>query len=339
MDIRDVARSAKVSVATVSRTMNLVPTVDEKLSRRVWQAIEELNFYPNTQARALKSGRSRIFGLILSEITNPFFPELVQGFEESAIKDGYEILITSISHDHSRMELAVRRMLERKVEGVAVMTFGVELPYLDRLAAADIPLVFVDDGPPVPRRTILQVDYATGIRQGVQHLAALGHQRIACISGPPQQLSSRLRYDAFLESMREMDLPIEPELLVKGDHTLQGGAAGARRLLSLQQPPTAVMCSNDLTAIGLLRAASQAHVSVPRDLSVIGFDDIHLADFVSPPLTTVRMSRAALAEAAVGALRSHAEASPDRIAPENARFVSIPTLLTVRRSTGLCAWP
>jgi LacI family transcriptional regulator len=341
LDIRDVARNARVSIATVSRTINQVPTVNEELARRVWRAIEDLNFYPNTQARALKSGRSRIFGLILSDITNPFFPELVQGFEDIAVKNGYEILLTSTSYNHTRMELAVRRMLERKVEGVAVMTFGIELPYLNQLADAGVPLVFVDDGPPAPRRALLKVDYLRGIRQGVQHLTALGHQRIAYISGPSQQLSSRLRRTAFLQSMEELNLAVEPPFLVEGDHTLEGGVRSARTLLSSSTPPSAILCSNDLTAIGLLRTAAQAGLSIPGDLSVIGFDDIHLADFVSPPLTTVRMSRAALAEAAVGALRRLAEASPSDDASVNSpeHTVSVPTQLTVRRSTDIPAQP
>ncbi len=336
LDIRDVALNAKVSIATVSRTINMVPTVNQALARRVWRSIEDLNFYPNTQARALKSGRSRIFGLILSDITNPFFPELVQGFEDVAVKGGYEILITSTSYDPNRMELAVRRMLERKVDGVAVMTFGIELPYLNQLASAGIPLVFVDDGPPSPQRIILKVDYKQGIRQAVQHLAALGHRRIAFISGPTQQLSSRLRRTAFEQSLEEIGVTPQPDFMIEGNHTPQGGAQGAQQLLSLETLPTAVVCSNDMTAIGLLRAATQAGLRVPADLSVVGFDDIHFAEFVSPPLTTVRMSRTLLAEAAVQALRQRAEASTnggETPAPAQERIISVPTQLTVRQST------
>ena len=124
LDIRDVARHAKVSVATVSRTMNMVPTVNKQLAARVWRSIEELNYYPNTQARALVSGRSKIFALVISEITNPFFPELIQGFEDEAVTAGYEVLISATNYDPHRMELGIRRMLERKIEGAAVMTFA-----------------------------------------------------------------------------------------------------------------------------------------------------------------------------------------------------------------------
>src|SRR5437868_8985683 len=126
MDIREIARRAKVSTATVSRTINRIPTVDPQLAKRVWKIVEELGYYPNTQARALVSGRSRIFGLIISEITNPFFPEIVQVFESIAVQHGYEILLTSTGNDPKRMESSVRRMIERRVEGVAVLTFGME---------------------------------------------------------------------------------------------------------------------------------------------------------------------------------------------------------------------
>ena len=126
MDIREIARRAKVSTATVSRAINRVPTVDPYLAKRVWKVVEELGYYPNTQARALVLGRSRILGLIVSEITNPFFPEIVQSFEDIAVQHNYEILLSSTIHDPKRMELAVRRMIERRVDGVAILTFGME---------------------------------------------------------------------------------------------------------------------------------------------------------------------------------------------------------------------
>src|SRR6202041_1547842 len=133
MDIREIARRAKVSTATVSRTINGIPPVAPQLSRRVRKVIDELGYSPNPQARALVSGRSRIFGLIVSEITNPFFPEIVQTFENLAVENNYEILITSTVHDPKRMEISVRRMIERRVDGVAILTFGMEDALLDHL--------------------------------------------------------------------------------------------------------------------------------------------------------------------------------------------------------------
>lgn len=223
MDIRDVARRAKVSTATVSRTVNQVATVDARLAKRVWKAVAELGYYPNRQARTLVSGRSRTFGLIVSEITNPFFPEIVQTFETLAVEQGYEILLTSTIHDPKRMELAVRRMIEGRVEGVAILTFGMEDELLEHLRFRNLPLVFVDVGPKAPRVSNIRVDYADGIRQAIQHLAALRHERIGFVSGSLALRSAIARKNAFVESMREIGLPVRPEFVVEGDHRLEGG--------------------------------------------------------------------------------------------------------------------
>ena len=331
LDIRDVARHANVSIATVSRTINGIPTVDKDLAKRVWKAIESLNYYPNTQARSLVSGRSKIFGLLISEITNPFFPELIQGFEDVAVENGYDIMISSTNYDVARMQTCVRRLLERSVEGVAVMTFGIEAPLLDELASRNIPMVFMDVGPDNPHVSTVSVNYHQGIREGVQHLAALTHRDIAFVSGPLQQSSCQLRKAAFLSSLEEVGIAPDAKLLLEGDHTLEGGMLAAEQLLRLKELPTAVMCSNDMTAIGVLRTFTRAGLRVPDDVSVIGFDDIHLAEFVYPPLTTVHMSRSAIARAAFEALRADVE---NRASLAKQRAKVIPTRLTVRQSTG-----
>src|ERR1700682_1760920 len=238
MNIREIAKRANVSTATVSRTMNRIPTVKPMLAKRVWKAVEELGYFPNTQARALVSGRSRIFGLIVSEITNPFFPEIVHVFEETAVQHNYEILVTSTVHDPERMKTSVRRMLEHRVEGVAVMTFGMEESLLDDLKLRNVPLVFVDVGPPRPRVSNIRIDYLHGIRQEVQHLAALRHEKIAFITGPLRVNSSVARRQAFLRSMQEIGLESDPGLIVEGDHTMEGGMAAFRRLLAGPVRPT-----------------------------------------------------------------------------------------------------
>ncbi|RXH56818.1 LacI family DNA-binding transcriptional regulator [Granulicella sibirica] len=330
MDIRTIAHAAKVSIATVSRTINRVPTVNPRIAKRVWEVIDELNYFPNTQARALVSGRSWILGLIVSEITNPFFPELIQGFEEVAIEHGYEILVSSTNYDPKRMSQCIRRMLERKVDGVAIMTFGIEEPLLDQLAQRKVPMVFVDIGPDQPGVSILKVDYHHGIRQGVQHLAALGHRRIAFISGPMRLHSSLSRLNAFNASLEECGINPNPAWILEGDHTLEGGTAAMQTLLNGGDLPTAVMCSNDMTAIGVLHKMYRAGLRVPDDLSVIGFDDIHIAEVTIPPLTSIQMSRFEIARAAVTALRAQLEDAKDL--PHQREF-DIRTDLVVREST------
>ncbi len=328
MDIHAVARLAHVSIATVSRTINHIPTVNPKMAKRVWEAIRELDYFPNTQARALVSGRSRLLGLIVSEITNPFFPELIQGFEEVAVENGYEILIGSTNYDPERMKSCIRRMVERNAEGVAVMTFGIEQPLLDQLTDRNIPLVFVDVAPNKPGMSVLCVDYHHGIRQGVQHLAALGHRNIGFVTGPLRLHSAQSRLTAFKKALLECGIPVNDKFIIEGDHTMEGGMAAAEQILERKNVPTAIMCSNDMLAIGVLHKLSRSGLQVPGDVSIIGFDDIHMAEMMIPSLTSIQMSRSDLARAAVSALRTHLEGSSPR------REFTIDTHLVVRESTG-----
>lgn len=332
MDIREIAKRARVSTATVSRAINRVPTVSPQLAKRVWNVIEELNYYPNTQARALVSGRSRIFGLIISEITNPFFPEIVQVFERIAVQHQYEILLTSTGNDPKRVETAVRRMIERRVEGVAVMTFGMEEILLEDLKLRKVPLVFAGVGLSGPHVSNIRIDYMHGIRQAVQHLAAMRHRRIAFISGPLHLKSAEDREQAFIRSMEEIGLDLDPRLMVEGNHTIEGGIAALGQLLSLPTRPTAVLCSNDLTALGVMRKSYEDGISIPRDLSVIGFDDIHLAQFVLPALTSVQMSQAELARLAFNALLT--EVQHETPSATGTEYV-LTTHLVLRESTHL----
>jgi LacI family transcriptional regulator len=330
VDIRDVARRARVSTATVSRTVNQVATVDAQLAKRVWKAIAELGYYPNRQARALVSGRSRVFGLIVSEITNPFFPEIVQTFETLAVEQNYEILLTSTIHDPTRMELAVRRMIEGRVDGVAILTFGMEDELLEHLRFRNLPLVFVDVGPKAPRVSNIRVDYAHGIRQAVQHLAAMRHERLGFVTGPLRLRSAVARKDAFEESMREIGLEVRSEFIVEGDHRLEGGKLALQKLSKLREQPTALMCSNDMTAIGVMRQAFELGIAVPQELSVIGFDDTRLADFMIPPLTTIQMSQTELATLAFNALLK--EVKREAPAPNGTEY-KLNTQLILRKST------
>jgi LacI family transcriptional regulator len=306
--------------------------VKPQLARRVWKAVEELRFFPNVQARALVSGRSRIFGLIVSEITNPFFPEIVHVFEETALKQNYEVLLTSTIHDTERMKIAVRRLLEHRVEGVAVMTFGMEDSLLEDLKTRNVPLVFVDVGPQRPRVSNIRIDYLLGIRQAVQHLAALRHRRIGFITGPLSLKSAAARRDAFLHATHEIGMPVEPALVVEGNHTLEGGEKAFAQMLALPAPPTAVLCSNDMSAMGVMHTCYARGIVIPRDLSVIGFDNIRFSQYTLPPLTTIEMSQAELARIAFHALlRDVQREIPDAHGSE---YV-LRTSLVFRESTAL----
>lgn len=330
-DIRTVASLAKVSIATVSRTINGSPAVSERLSKRVWQAIEQLNYFPNTHARSLVSVRSRILGIIVENITNPFFPELIQSFEEIAVAHGYEILVSSSNSDPAILTNCVRRMLERKVEGVAVLTFGEEEPVLSQLVNNDIPMVLAEFKLEQSKTSTILLDYTTGIHAAVRHLVDLGHSRIAFLAGPHKLHSAVTRENDFRTAMKSAKLTVQKQWVIECDHTLKGGVAGFGKLQALQSQPTAILCSNDMTAIGVLRAAYMAGLRVPQDLSVVGLDDIDFAEFTLPPLTTIRLSRTELAKAAFEALRLQAE---DGKNPKIQREFLVSTSLVVRGSTG-----
>jgi len=334
-DIRTVAALAKVSIATVSRTINHSPAVSEKLSKRVWQAVEQLNYFPNTHARTLVSGHSRLLGIIVENITNPFFPELVQSFEEISVAHGYEILVSSSNSNPEVLTRCVRRMLERKVDGVAVMTFGEEEPVIDKLVENDIPMVLAEFRTKNPRISTIVMDYASGIRLAIQHLVDLGHKKIAFLAGPHKLHSALTRETDFRAMMQKAGLEIDSEHVIECDHTLKGGVVGFQKLQALRNRPTAILCSNDMTAIGVQRAAYMAGMRVPQDLSVIGLDDIDFAEFTLPPLTTIRLSRVDLARSAFEALRQQIEE------PENPRLQReflASTSLVVRGSTAAPAF-
>jgi len=330
-DIRTVAKRARVSIATVSRVMNGITTVDSKLVARVVRAAKDLNYTPNTQARALVSGKSGMIGLIVSEITNPFFPELIQQFEDETVKRGYEMLIGSTNYSPSRMTQCMRRMVERKVEGVAVMTFGMDEDLLQELSSRGIPVVSVGYTHDLQFATAIEVNHAQGIHEAIQHLAVMGHRAISYIGGSLELLVGRQRQQAYIDAMAQIGVKVSPHQIFQGDHTMDGGLAAAERIFAAGPIPTAVLCYNDLTAIGLLHSISRHGLRVPEDISVIGFDDIHMAQFTIPPLTTVRMSCSDLAMVALDALPlANAHTAPQKPMPSHI----VPTRLIVRQSTG-----
>ena len=266
------------------------------------RAIRQLGYYPNTQAWALVSGRTQIFGLIISDIVNPFFPELVKSFEFAAIHRGYEVIVANTDYDSERMSGCVRRMIERKVDGVAIITSEIDSHLQDELSHRRPPIVFLDVGKAEPLISNIKVDYSKGIGEGVRHIVSLGHRRIGFVSGPLTLKSARTRRSAFLKCIAACGIGQRQRSVVEGNHKIDGGESAIMQLLSLPQPPTAVLTSNDLSAIGALRAITRVGLRVPQDISVIGFDDIELSRFTQPPLTTIRLSRDELGRKAFTAL-------------------------------------
>jgi len=304
MNIREIARLARVSRSTVSRVINDVETVDPKLSRRVQAIIKQVGYRPNFQAQALARGRSHTVGLIVSELSggNPFFSEIILFFERAAVEAGYEVLISFAdveAHPDSVTTCAIR-MQERQVEGIAVLTFGIE-KYLNTLSI-DIPMIYAGADEDLPGTRNVRIDYLAGMQEAVKHLIDFGHRRIGYLSGQLNWSSMRTRYEALRKAIEDAGLELEKELVVECAHTWEGGAQGIPDLLNLPKPPTAVMCCNDVAAIGAMKTMSGRGIRVGKDIALIGFDDLPICRYTHPSLSTIRFSPRELSSLAFQAL-------------------------------------
>ncbi|MFZ0304430.1 MAG: LacI family DNA-binding transcriptional regulator [Terracidiphilus sp.] len=331
VDIYAVAKRARVSASTVSRVINGLQTVDAKLAARVWAAARDLDYRPNLQARSLGSGRSRLLGLIVTDVSNPFFPDLIRRFEFHAVNHGYEILIGCLSEDETSINRCLTRMLDRRVDGIAALTFGLHEPIIGHLVGKDVPVVFANFHRSLPYVTSLHVDYKSGYRQAVQHLGFLGHREIAFLAGPLDRTDTVAveRFEAFREATREIGVEVPRAWILEGDFTLESGIELTEKLLRQKNHPTAIVCTNDLGAIGVLHAVMNHGFIVPDYLSVIGFDNIPLASYTFPPLTTIEMSCDQLAVHAIEALVNKIE-----VRKLNVRH-TVPTQLILRRTTAV----
>lgn len=298
--IKDVARRAGVSVATVSHVLNKTRYVAPETQQRVIQVVQELKYYKNAHARRLARGHSDFFGLIISDIENPFFPELIKSFETEAAKQGLDLLLCATNYDAHRTQAIVRMMIENMVRGVAVMTVSVAPAIAAELKAAHIPAVFLSLGLVQPYLSNIRVDYTTGTAQAIEYLCGLGHRSFSLIAGPQDRPSSLMYQDAFTQALKQRHLSADQ--IIVGNNTVEGAAEAVRRLLTQSNLPTAILCSNDLTAIGAILTLQEAGLQVPKDVSVVGSDDIQFAHLWRPALTTIRLPRDTLGKLAFSAL-------------------------------------
>lgn len=295
--IREVARRAGVSLGTVSRVINRNPTVAPALRERVEVVIKELGYRPNTLARGLRSQRTHTLGLIIPDVTNPFFSELVREIEQAAGRNGYSIILGNSGESRSSEQLYLDMLADRQVDGLIIIP-GVGTRSIS--PPRNIPIVIVDR--PLPHFPVLASDHRKGAKQAVEYLIKLGHRRIACIAGPPRLIVAAERYRGYRQVMeRHFQAPnlVKRGLIEFANFDYESGYQAALQLLKTNRKPTAIFASSDQHAIGALRAARDAGLEVPHDLSIIGFDDIPLAALVTPRLTTVAQPIAAISERAV----------------------------------------
>ena len=328
MDIQQVARVANVSTATISRVLNGSPKVKPETFKRVRQVIEDLHYVPNTSARTLRVGRSQLLGLIVSEINNPFFPELIDAFEAKARESGIDVVFTHTNYQSERLEHCLRRLIERNVDGIAICTSETNREAFEYARLHRKRFVLMNqEGARTPYNNIY-VDHMSGALEAIQHLRDIGHKRIGFISGPTNFESTSDRLEAYAAAMQTCGLSVNPSWIVQGDLHMEGGQAAMEQVLRLTPRPTALLATNDLMAFGALRAAHAQGVSVPEEFSIVGFDNLPICDMVTPPLSSVDIPRREIAAHAFRMLTKAAEPLPRKLPTP-----TIKTKLVLRSST------
>lgn len=285
--IRDVARLAGVGQATVSRVLNGNPARPET-RERVLKAAAELGFVPNQLARGLVARSTRTIGLVIPDITNPFFPAVTRGVEDGASSGGYSVFLCNTDNDPAMEDLDVRRLCEHRVDGIIFVGTTDRRDLLESLLTQGIPVVLTDRPVEDLDADSVLVDNTAGARAACRHLIGLGHRRIGLVAGTSRTRTGQDRVAGYQDALREAGIPIDPSLIEQGNYTMESGRRAAQILFGRFPRPTAIFAANDVMAIGVMQAAEEAGLTVPDDLSVVGFDDIEFASMVRPALTTVR---------------------------------------------------
>jgi DNA-binding LacI/PurR family transcriptional regulator len=328
LTIRDVAKAAGVSTATVSNVLNKTGKVGRRTHHIVLSAVKRLGYFPNAHARHLASRDSRTLGIIVSDIVNPFFPEVIKGFETRARQLGYDAILSDTNYDPRRTQEAAERMMEHNVRGVAIMTSEISLRLIHELARRRIAVTFLDLAPVRGHVSKLRIDYFSGMKQIVEYLYKSGHRRIAFVAGRPKLKSNVARLQAYEKCMSDLGLQTGP--VIPGDLRFEGGLAAGLTIAKMSAPrPTAVMAVNDLTAVGVIKGLLKGGLRVPQDISVTGFDNTRLAEYSNPSITTVDVHRDMLGQMAADALHE-LSASPN---PQGREY-QIPAELILGESSG-----
>ena len=289
MNLEQVARRAKVSTATVSRVLNNASVVKTTTRTRVLKAIEELKYHPNLHARHLAGGKSRTIGVILSNMENPFFFDIYKVVESDAHARGYEVVMANTDYRSEQLVASIRLMIGRRVSGLAAIVSEMEPALIDELTESRIPVVFYDVGSPRRNITNIRVAYRRGIDKVIDYLHSLGHRRLGFVGHHAMLGPINERMKTVLDAVSRIPT-LEVQTAADAD-TLEGGRLATRSLLSSGFDPTAIVCVNDMMAVGALRELRERGLRVPQDVSVTGFDNVKLSEFCYPALTTLHIPR------------------------------------------------
>lgn len=301
--MKDVARLAAVSTSTVSHVINKNRFVSEAVREKVERAIRELNYAPSAVARSLKLNQTQTIGMLLTTSSNPFYAEVVRGVENCCYERGYSLILCNTAGDEERMNRSLETLLQKRVDGLLMMCTESHIPSVDILNRyPSIPTVMMDWAPFEGQSDIIQDNALLGGELATQHLIDKGYTRIGCIAGPLDKTPARMRLQGFYNAMEKNRLTIAPGHVVNGDFEFQGGYNAMVKLLALETPPEAVFTCNDAMAVGVYNALFQAGLRIPHDMAVAGYDDIELARYLTPPLTSVHQPKDALGELAIDTL-------------------------------------
>ena len=339
VSIKDIAQAANVTPGTVSRALRDSTRVNPETKQRIQQIADQMGYSPDAQARSLVEGRTRTIGVVVTTMTDPFIGGIVQAIETSAHDHGYSLILAS-SADSSEREIAAAETLQSKrVDGVIVASSRVGVLHQGRLERLGVPVVLINSL--VQHRGRYTFSIGVGNRHGgfvaTEHLLQLGHRRIAYVTAPDDRSDSMERLAGYHEALAGAGVDSDPALLVRGTGRAGGGERALPALQALPDPPTAVFCYNDMTAIGLIHAAHAAGLSLPRDLAVVGFDDIVFAPYVYPPLTTVAQPVVELGKGAMEMVL--ALLSDGSFDPGAGTDRTLPGKLVVRASSGAKRFP
>jgi DNA-binding LacI/PurR family transcriptional regulator len=294
ISIKDIARAARVSHPTVSRAIRHSPLVKPETAERIREIADRMGYRPNAVARALVTRKTGTIGVVVTTIADPFIGEVVSGIEEAANEHGYSVILANSNADPAREINVVQSFQERHVDGILVAASRVGALYVPMLNRLKVPIVLINNQHPEEFVDSVMIDNVASSLRAVQYLIQLGHRRIAYMGDQYGLQSDTERFTGYREALHHANCPLSAELIVRADGKPEGGGFAMDKLLSLPVPPTAVFCYNDMSAIGALSRIRARGLRVPQDISLIGFDDLFIASYTDPPLTTVRQPKRAM---------------------------------------------
>ncbi|SMY35298.1 substrate-binding domain-containing protein [Photobacterium andalusiense] len=302
--MKDIAKLAGVSTSTVSHVINNTRFVSDEISARVNNAAKELHYSgPSVLARSFKVNRTKTLGMLVTTSTNPFFGEVVKGVERSCYQQGYSLILCNTEGDHQRMRESINTLLQKRVDGLILMCSSLEGEQIDVFEHyPDIPVVVMDWGSMLFTSDKIQDNSLRGGYMATQYLIAAGHTDIGCITGPLIRYQAQMRYEGYKRAMNEAKLSFYSSWIVESDFECEGGYTAFMEMYQQGRLPSAIFVANDMMAMGVINAANECGIDIPNDLSLIGYDDIHIAKFMSPALTTIHQPKYRLGQAAVETL-------------------------------------